>query len=196
MSKNRYTILSLFALLISCTNPFTTRDVEPPGDKTQSDIFDQPTSSEIVMSNLRFALEQMNSENYIKCFVDSSQTTDYPFVFQPDQNIDYIKFSGWQLTDERNYINKIFNSSKNIVFTYLDNPQPQPIASAINLAETPYFRYELTVDNGETAVYQGKARMRLVQNDQTLWSIYYWEDTRDDTQNPNTWSLLKANNRF
>jgi hypothetical protein len=184
-------MLVLF-LMVACTNPFSTREVEEPGPEEGSDIFDQPINSEVVLSNLRYALIQKNISNYISCFIDTSLVT-MNYKFLPDQNVAKERFTGWDLQDEENYVRRLFNGSDQIGFEFIDkNITFTTITTSIDSVLTSPFRYELKIQFDTLAVYNGKARMKLVKNVNSLWAIYYWEDFRDETNNPNTWSVLKA----
>ena len=195
MSIKVYIISVLILLICSCTNPFTTRDVETPDNNQKSDIFDTPTSFDKVFSNLKYALEQKNVVNYINCFVDNSISDVPPFQFIPDPTVQWTELANWQLEDERNYINKLFKEAKTVNFQYLSDPDPQLSGNSIDNAETRFFLYQLKVTLDTEIVFTGKARMRLVKNNLSLWSIYLWEDFRDESNNPDTWSELKSRYR-
>jgi len=195
MIKNIYIIFFLCLLIIGCTNPFTTRGIEDPDSNQKSDIYDSPTDHETVFSNLKYALEQQNVVNYMNCFVDTSANAPLPFQFIHDPSIESFGLANWSLFDERNYINKVFQLATKITFEYVDSPGSQEIANSIDLAETRYFRYRLTIEIDTEQIYTGKARMKLVKNDLSLWAIHTWEDIRDETENPDTWSKLKSKYR-
>ena len=192
MAKNIYLVALIFFAVCGCTNPFSTRGVEEPGTSQKSDIYDSPTSADKVFSNLEYALEQNNVVNYMNCFSDTSVVSPLPFTFVPDPTVQWNEFVNWQLEDERNYINKIFQNKIKISFEYIDEPQPQSLDNSLDLAETIYFRYQLSVTGDIAKMYRGKARMKLVKNNLSLWSVYFWEDLRDDPENPDTWSMLKS----
>ena len=192
MAKFYLYLLLAFAVLFSCTNPFSTRAIENPGTSQKSDIFDSPTSPDKVFSNLEYALEQNNVVNYMSCFSDTSVNAPFAFTFVPDPTIQWNEFLNWQLEDERNYLNKLIQNKFRISFEFIDDPKPQSLDNSIDLAETIYFRYELRTAGDEERVFRGKARMKLVKSDLSLWSVYFWEDLRDDPENPDTWSMLKS----
>ena len=181
--------------MCGCTNPFSTRSVEAPDNTQESDIFDVPTSFEKVFSNLKFALEQKNVVNYMNCLVDTALSAAPPYRFIPDPTIQRSELANWQLEDERNYVNKLFKDAVKISFEYLTDPDPQLISNSIDIAETRFFLYQFKITLDTEIVFTGKARMRLVKNELSLWSVYLWEDFRDESDNPDTWSELKARYR-
>jgi hypothetical protein len=195
MAIKAYIFCVIFILFYSCTNPFATRSVEAPDNTQKSDIFDVPTSYDKVFSNLKFALEQKNVVNYMSCLVDASITGVPPYQFVPDPSNQWNELANWQMEDERNYVNKLFKAASKISFEYLSDPDPQLIDNSIDIAETRFFLYKLTINTDTEVVFSGKARMRLVKNELSLWSVFLWEDFRDETDNPDTWSELKARYR-
>jgi hypothetical protein len=183
---------------ISCTNPFSTRSAEKPQADKNTDIFDQPTRSEVVLSNLRYALNEKNLSNYMSCFIDTSFSQSFTFCFKPDESIPSERFQGWSIQDEENYLRNVFNNAQNISFEFLDkeNITFTPISTAIDSVQTSPFAYELKVEFKEPVTYSGIARMKLIKNSNSLWAIYYWEDTRNAENYSNTWSVLKADYRI
>jgi hypothetical protein len=190
--------LLLAVVWVTCTNPFATRSVEKPITDKNSDIFDQPTSCEVVLSNLRNALLQQNVSNYMSCFIDTSLVQSFDFRFKPDDSFPPERFQGWSLRDEENYLRNVFTAARTIGFEYADLAAISftPISAGIDSVQTSPFAYLLRVELDSVTAYAGIARMKLVKNSNSLWAIYYWEDTRNSESNPNTWSLLKAFYRF
>ena len=192
MSLKSYLFFLGFIMIFGCTNPFATRDVEIPDINNKADTYFSPTEAITVFQNLKYALEEKNEFNYISCLADTSLSGTYPFYFIPDKTVQWQKLLDWRLSDERNYVNKVFNESSMITFNYLSDPDPQSTDNSIDQAESRYFLYELKIVTDKEYTFTGKARMKLIKNELSLWSIYYWEDARDDSENPDTWSKLKS----
>ena len=197
MGQMRYyfTSVTLAAIcLAACTNPFTTRDVEDPKINQNSDTFDQPISSDIVLDNFRYALVQKNISNYMNCLADPAQEYDYLFHFVPDPSIEMEKFYGWSLTDERTYLNTVFNQSGAISLDYLDPISFTNLSQSPDSVQTNSFKYELRISfENEEMLYSGMTRMKLAKNANAMWAIYYWEDTKNSNSDERSWSNLKAN---
>ena len=66
---------------LACKNPFATREPEPP--KNSGSRYIPPFSAEIVLENMRNAISDRNTENYLRCFSDSTRTGER-FRFEPD----------------------------------------------------------------------------------------------------------------
>jgi hypothetical protein len=117
------------------------------------------------------------------------------FKFIPDQSAQIERFIRWGLSDEQNYLRNVFTNSTAISFEFVDKDITfNSITTSEDSVQTSLFRYEMQVTFDTLATYNGKARMKLVKNANSLWAIYFWEDQRDDTitNNRNTWSDLKA----
>ncbi len=193
--------LSIVTLIVCCTNPFETRSVEKPDTDKNSDIFNQPTSCEVVLSNFRYALIQKNVSNYMSCFIDTSFVQSFVYGFKPDETFPPERFQGWSLIDEENYLRNVITEAGTgmVSFEYVDAVDDitfTPISAAIDSVQTSPFEYKLQVELDSLVTFSGIARMKLVKNSNSLWAIYYWEDTRNAEGNPNTWSLLKSIYRF
>jgi hypothetical protein len=184
--------LTMF-ILNGCTNPFNTRDIEEPDIGENTAIYDPPVSSNIVLSNFKFAITQENISNYMSCFVDPSLSYDFVFRFVPDPGVETDKFRFWSLYDEESYLNTVFKQSTNISLEFFDEITFANISQSPDSVQTNSFRYELRiVFEEEDAIFVGTARMKLIKNINALWHIYYWEDTKSEDLESRSWSNLKA----
>ena len=187
-------MLLLIFNIISCTNPFTLRDIEEPDIDNESDIFDQPISSEVVLNNFRYSVVQKNISNHMNCFVDQSQGYIYTYRFVPDPSVETEKFRDWVLTDEKSYLNTVFKQSGKITLEFLDTITFTNISQSPDSVQTTSIPYILSIDfEDENIVYTGTARMKLVKNLNSMWAIYYWEDSKSTEKDSRSWSNLKAN---
>ena len=200
--KKNFILLGMLLLFLSCTNPFSTREseVEQPDPDSNSALFDQPISEDVVLKNLRYAIIQKNVSNYMRCFIDESLVSNHKFRFIPDNSLQSEQFENWGLIDENNYLTNIVNSEKNIKSIELsytgDEINYTTITASRDSFQTTLFEYEFKIDFGDTThIYLGKARMKLVKNINALWAIYFWEDIRSDIESFDSWSVLKANFR-
>jgi hypothetical protein len=179
--------------LLACTNPFNTREIEEPEIGDNSSIYDPPVSSDIVMTNFRYAIIQENISNYMNCFVDPALAYNFAFQFVPDPTTETDKFRLWTLFDEESYLNTVFKQSKNISLDFFDDISFSNISQSPDSVQTNLFRYELRiVFEDEDALFTGTARMKLIKDVNALWQIYYWEDTKSQDLERNCWSNLKA----
>jgi hypothetical protein len=192
-----YTFLLLTSWLVcfiaACTNPFNTRDIEKPEIGEDSAIYDPPVSSDIVLTNFKYAIIQKNLSNYMNCFVNPELAYNFTYKFVPDPGTETDKFINWTLYDEENYLNTVFKQSSDISLEFLDEISFTNISQSPDSVQTNSFRYELRiVFERERDLFVGNARMKLIKNVNALWEIYYWEDTKSPDTESKCWSDLKA----
>jgi hypothetical protein len=191
--KYQLKYIAIFFFLNACTNPFNTREIEDPEIGDNSAIFDQPVSSNTVLSNFRYAIIQENISNYMNCFVDPGLAYNFTFRFVPDPGVEADKFRFWSLYDEESYLNTVFKQSVNISLEFFDEIIYTNISQSPDSVQTNSFRYELRIDFEEgDEIYTGTARMKLIKDMNALWSIYYWKDTKSEDLESKSWSNLKA----
>jgi len=179
--------------LLACTNPFNTREIEEPEIGDNSSIYDPPVSSNIVMTNFRYAIIQENISNYMNCFVDPALANNFAFRFVPDPTTETDKFRFWTLYDEESYLNTVFKQTENISLEFFDEISFTNISQSPDSVQTNSFRYELRIIFEDVdALFIGTARMKLIKDANALWQIYYWEDTKSEDPESNSWSSLKA----
>lgn len=189
-------VILIFSVSSSCTNPFSVREPEKPEANTNSDLYEQPTSYEIVLTNLRYAVIQKNLTNYKNCFVSSDNSNIFNYRFIPDTRIEKSLFFGWTLDDEINYFRKLTSDSEIRSISLndfgLDAVDFSIITNNRDSVQTDIFNYDLEISYPDTVIsFKGQAKMKLVKNENSLWAIYYWEDRPADDSWPSSWSSLK-----
>lgn len=187
------TLLAFSTMLFSCENPFATRAPEPP--KNTGSRFVPPFSAEIVLENLRNAINDRNVENYLRCFVDSTRAGER-FQFEPDAavNNQYPEvFRQWGLAQERDYFSQLRAAlpSDSLRSLRLDSLQTIIFSDSAQFVRA----YELNVrhrqqSSGVPGQVRGELRFWLNKNPFGEWSIYRWADFATG-QSP-TWSALKV----
>ena len=184
----------LLDLFLNCTNPFDNRDVKPPLENSGIPIKNNPiVNHDDVLYYLQYALNNKNRDIYMICLIDSMLVANKKYIFIPDNRLSF-KFIDWDLQNENNYINKIFQDYKDIELIYVDSIEYRPLsADWQDSVQTMPFQYRLIVRNNNIAdIYVGKAIMKFIKNIHSEWAIYYWEDIA--IADSNSWSYLKANN--
>lgn len=187
----KYLAFILFFLLSGC-GIFEPRDVEPPTVNRSN--FTQPTSPDIVILNLNYAIAERNVNNYMKCFIDTNYISK-TFTFIPDavSQGQYPVFNNWNISKEETYFNNLTNltdiaSTSNLFLT--------DMTSTLYGDSAVYdYTYLLRFDHNRANVaktMRGKLRFILSADTRNLWGISSWTDFRTN-QNDTTWSVLKAN---
>ena len=171
---------------------FDTRDVEPPTETRST--FIQPTSPDIVLTNLIYSITERDLDNYMRCFVDSSFSVRR-FTFIPDalSQSSYPVFLTWNLNSERIYFSNLIqatdpNASSNLF------PDNITFNTAIDSTIID-MDYILVFNHQRPNVakeVRGKLRFIMGTDSRSLWSIHTWYDFINDN-NDTTWSVLKAN---
>jgi hypothetical protein len=186
-------ILSFFQLFFVSCGLFKVREPELPTEVSEGSKWKQPVTADIVLENLRNAIFDRNTENYIRCFVDSN-FSNRKFVFVPTQEaqIQYPEiFRGWDLTSERNYFNNIKANVPAGGFSELilsGGFQSLGVDSAIYYAKYLVSFQHSVKDIPQSA--KGELQFYLAPDRNGNWSIYRWIDVK--TQNEFSWSDLKA----
>lgn len=189
--KSDYLILAALIFIAGC-GLFDTRSVEPPSQPRST--FTQPTSPDIVLANLSFAIAEKNLDNYIRCLVDTNFSLRR-FRYFPDalSQSNYPVFLNWSITNERNYYSNLLsftNESASSNLFISNTSFNTGLDSAIIDAE-----YLLVFDHNKqnvAKVTKGTLRFIMGTDQRGLWSIHGWYDFLD-VQNDTTWSVLKAN---
>lgn len=178
-------------VLASC-QMFKTRQPELPTEVAQAN-WKQPVTPEITLENLRNAISDRNTENYIRCFVDSN-FSEKKFVFIPTQEalIQYPEiFKNWNLNNERSYFNNIkANVPQGAVSDLIlsGNFQSYGADSAVYYASYIVSFQHIVRDIPKSA--RGNLQFYLVSDKNGNWVIYKWIDIK--IQNEFSWSELKA----
>lgn len=201
--KYTFFVIMLF-FLITCTNPFTTRDPETPEATDNTEGFEDARTPELLFTNFEKSIEEKNVSEHMKCFADPGLGHEKTYRFQPEANLSDFLINRWTKQDEQNYFIKITEEERadfpRISFNALDDPVFQPInvSSPDDSVETRIFRYQLSITRIDTVqVYTGQMKIRAFQSRATdsNWYIYRWDDFAIDNQLEATWTFLKFENR-
>ncbi len=183
-------VLILFCM--GCGNPFSIRDAESPANPSSS--WTPPHSADEVLINLIDAIEERNVENYMRCLIDSSNSSAI-FRFDPDPILaaEYASvFSDWNDQKEKAIMNLAFSrvppdSLSKLVFT--------EDIKEINAPDSVVFikKYHLELHHSDSSLpveYEGQVEFWLSEDQQGWWAIYRWIDNSVSGYRP--WSYLKA----
>ncbi len=156
---------------------FDTRDPEPPA--SGSSKFVPPTSPDLVLSNLESAVGEKNTENYIRCLVDTLNSSQR-FLFIPSAAAAgryTATFSTWSLQAERSY----FSALK--TFTGASGASSLHLTGSFSILSTDSAvyegRYDLLFRHGVSGVAEnvsGTVQFVLHADRGSIWSISRWTD--------------------
>ncbi|CUS99402.1 hypothetical protein JGI3_02298 [Candidatus Kryptobacter tengchongensis] len=191
--KNSSKLFFLICFAIVSCQLFKTRSPELPTEVADQSSWKQPVTPEITLENLRNAIYNRNTENYIRCFVDSN-FSEKRFTFIPTQEaqIQYPEiFKDWSLNNERNYFNNIKANVPQGAISELvlsGNFQSFSIDSAVYYASYLVSFQHVVKDIPQSA--KGNLQFYLTSDRNGNWVIYKWIDIK--LQNEFSWSELKA----
>lgn len=184
-------VLVFLTFTVASCGLFDTRSVEPPTDPRSN--FSPPTSPDIVLTNLQFAIAEKNLTNYIACMSDSAITgRGFSFIADVITNAQYPILSNWSYQRERIYYTNLISqtdiqSSSNLFFS---NPQLITTLDSV-IYDADYILVYAHNNPGVAKTFQGKLRFTMFQDSRNLWSITRWQDFKN-SNNDTTWSELKA----
>jgi hypothetical protein len=185
--------LWMILLVLSCKTPFATRDPEPP--ISQQSTWIQPTSPSYVLINLRNAIAEKNTQNYLRCLADTGKVAKR-FLYIPEPAVNAANpgvFRNWGYEEERIYLNQLLlylpkDSTSQLTLTSLRESAYQD--SVILVQE-----YQLKLHHQRQAQYglqltRGQIEFRLIRSNENMWYIHRWTDYATVSQP--TWSAVRA----
>ncbi|WP_456407622.1 hypothetical protein [Caldithrix abyssi] len=206
---NKYLILLIGGILLTCTNPFTTREgqVEAPENFSpgQNGTYDPAVNPELVFVNLKKALQDKNIAEYMKCFIPQTlEGQPHSFLFIPEQHfVNEFARQPWTLNDEQNYFTQLVQSQLS-GYPKLDlilaegneiplNPiTPTSVNDSLESGSVKYnLRISFSPDSSKT--YSGLLQFRLFKSrtPPEVWYIYFWQDNALNQNYDGTWTALK-----
>ncbi len=179
-------------MLFNSCGLFETRSVEPP--TVIRSTFIQPTSPDIVLTNLNYAVAEKNLDNYMRCLVDTNfSLRKYRFFPDAFSQSSFPVFNNWNLNNERSYFSNLISftepgSSSNLF------PDNIIISTSIDSAILDMNYILIFNHNRQNVAKETKGKLRFVMSADSrgLWSIHSWYDFVVNN-NDTTWSVLKAN---
>jgi hypothetical protein len=183
--------LILGLVLLAGCDLFSTRTVEPPEDPRSN--FTPPTSYDIVIQNLQFAIAEKNLNNYMSCFVDTGfSSSSFKFNADVESQIQYPNLNNWDINKERIYFTNLLSLTNAGASStlFLSNEQVfNSLDSAVYDSD-----YLLVFNHSRETVakqVRGKLRFILVPNTNNFWAVQEWYDFKNISTDT-TWSVLKA----
>lgn len=189
--KKKSTYILVFLTIIFAVKGcgiFETRDPEVP--LTIRSTYFPPTSADLVIDNLTYAIEEKNSENYSKCVSDLS------FQYVPDSRSAqiYEVFASWDKSAEKRYLDNLIartepNSTSQL---FLSNERLRQISSDSAIFQAEYIFVFQHNNAGTPKSGKGNLLISLATDSDDLFYMRKWEDFRQNDTDF-TWSEFKAN---
>ncbi len=175
-------------LLFSSCSLFDPRVPEDPSNS--GIVWKDPTSPDIVMENLKAALDG-SSMQYIDCFNET-------FVFYADTNdineYPTLNFDDWVKIVESDVITQLYTIAPHDTLItaefLLDLEHPDPAAPTDSA--TIYREYYIDVVSAMHTPSAGIAEIHLLEKSNGFWYIEEWHDVRLEASIFVTWAVMKA----
>lgn len=187
----RFVILGITLVGLSC-GIFDTRDPDPPAQTSSEYI--QPSTPDLVFTNMINSFRDLNSINYLRSFSDAA-VTGRDFVFEPtSQALSRYGaiLTGWTRQSEQQYFDNMRSRlAAGAGPSLLLSLSVQSFNSDSALYDATY---ELTIPHTQSTFPQtakGRAQFSLIADGGGTWSIWRWIDFPDN-QNTFTWSEMKG----
>lgn len=187
----KYKVLSaLCSLFVASCNIFDTRSTELPN--VTRTHFVSPTTDSLVIENLKYAIEERNTENYLKCFSDTANNgTRFTFVPSQDVSAQYRIFDEWNLYSERKFFDRLR------ITTLVHTPSALLLATrnktiaSDSVILTADYTISFVHNQNFSHEARGLVEFAITRNRTNgLWSIRQWSDFKTDSSH--TWSYWKA----
>ncbi|MCS7029585.1 MAG: hypothetical protein NZ519_12555 [Bacteroidia bacterium] len=166
---------------------FTTRTPEPPLQSVASSQWLAPTDYNILILNFKNSVQQLNTQNYLRCIADT-------FEFIPTQvrdNSASLIFQKWTKNDEKTYFDNL--NAKSLPLSphslQFKNAEHQFVGS-----DTVKYNadYHLDIQHSDSTFirsFKGQIHLTLHRNREGLWRIVRWQDV--EKAKDSSWTLLK-----
>jgi hypothetical protein len=187
----RYFVVIFFLLLLGGCDLFQARDAQIPNQARSN--YQTAFEPELVVENLVNSFKDLNLQNYLSCFSDTS-FSGKSYLFYPSSGAAslYPSFaSPWDKKNESAYFTNLISrvpSGLQVTLVITNSNSSQQGDSIIYSAS-----YTLNVpftDSSIPSFYQGDLKFSMIRDSRLVWSIYLWQDIKS-TQYP-SWSELKG----
>ena len=179
-------IFLLFLLALLITSCFKTRPVEPPSSSSSDWV--SPTDYTILLDNLKTAIAQRNTQNYLRCFdQESLKFEPASSLFNNNESI----WLNWASPDEQAYFDNMIAdlavTSGNSLSLIEQDLQDVSADSLRYVGD-----YNLRINHPDTSIttfFKGQVQLVIKLNSFNEWAIQRWRDL--ETHPDSSWSLLK-----
>jgi len=194
------TVIAAFLILVAvfleggCV--FSPREPDGPPEGGQTE-WETPITTEIVLRNLKAAIEGESISNYLDCYTD-----DFTFIVDPQDYLDAgqeaeQRYGDWTKDVEQQATNNIFAQWQDIEVTF-ENFEPPDESLDETYRQEDYVLSLVTLGSvpNLTVIYRGRALLWMRRSDTGRWAIFRWEDQRtESTGAAQTWGVLRGDSR-
>jgi len=199
--KDRWLVVILIFLICgitACKNPFSHRNSEDPVGS--SGTFEFPTTPTVVITNLLFAYNERNINNFRQCFSDSFKFSAYEDSIEAEQRGQGYIFHNWDITVEEAVTRSIFQSfPSGLDSSYMrinidlsSNEFDEETDSTATLLRSYEIAFIIQGDEtADTTFAVGESMFKMSRSHLAGWIIDVWSD-RPDEKFELDWADFKA----
>jgi len=185
-------LIFLIICIAACEHPFSARNPEFPN--TSQSLWFPPHTPEEVLTNLNYAVQERNYENYMRCFLnDPELSRPFRFVPAPEAAALYPNLLQWTWSQEETMIQVTFSlvpddSSLSLQF-------PETIRDVIAADSAALVRqYRWVIHHTDPALpneLEGQVELHMAENSLGEWGIYQWIDNSiSETPSVSLWKAV------
>lgn len=182
--------LTISFIAVAC-DLFNTRDAEEPNKNRSNWV--TPSTVSLVIQNLKNSIADKNVNNYLDCFSDTLfASKSFSFLASSEALIQY-QMQDWGKDDENTYFSAVIAKvTDNIPITLTLSDTIYSSLGGDSAIYSANYKLNVPYASSSAVMYSGNLEFRLLRDNQSLWSIYFWKDTKSNS-NP-SWSELKGSN--
>jgi len=184
-------LLLIFLSFFTGCDLFSVRDAQFPD--TPRSNYQQPITPEIVIDNLVNSLKDKNIDNYLASFSNPAFTSkQFSFSASSSATSQFPALAdNWGISNEEQYLNNLKNKveANSPITLTLSNVSTSPLGDSLYYTAS-YFLNIPTSSSDIPNNYQGELRFNMIRDSRSIWSIYFWQDTKNS--NLPSWSELKG----
>ncbi|MBN2105058.1 hypothetical protein JW835_13535 [bacterium] len=169
-------ILMIFCIT-ACEHPFSSRKPEFPN--TSQSLWFPPHTPEEVLTNLNYAIQERNSENYMRCFLNEPESQrSFRFIPDPEGAALYPHLVQWTWNQEETMIQETFSlvpEDSSILLQFTENIRDVIAADSAALVR----QYHWVIHHNDPSLpreLEGQVELRMAENAVGEWGIYQWID--------------------
>ncbi len=175
-----------FCALLILQGCFKTRPVEPPSASSSDWV--SPTDYTILLDNLKTAIAQRNTQNYLRCFdQEALRFEPAASLFNNNEGI----WLNWNALDEQAYFDNMIAD-----LAVLSGNSLSLIEQDLQDVSADSLRYvgdyNLRINHPDTTIttfFKGQVQLVIRLNSFNEWAIQRWRDI--ETHPDSSWSELK-----
>ena len=190
-------ITAAVSLIVSCNNPFSTRNPEAP-DEISGAAIKPANSPENVIFNLRASFESFSIQDYKDVFSE-----DFTFNPDPDDSLLYevVFRNGWGIEEEKIYVENYLQKANFSEIEFLTHSYEYRAGEDMFDYKYSILVFGVVDSTGAAPAtvsrqeIKGHAWLYLREDDEGRWRIYKWVEVANMIEDAFiTWGVLRALN--